>query len=77
VPTAPPVVLGLANVRGTVVPVLDTGLLLDDGPIGEAPFVLVVDTARGPAGLAVPTMPVADDVPDDEVADADALVAQR
>jgi hypothetical protein len=75
VPTAPPVVLGLANVRGVVVPVLDTGLLLDRGPVAGAPFAVVVETARGFAALAVPEMPVAQDVDEADVADIEALVA--
>lgn len=76
VPTAPPSVLGLANVRGDIVPVLDTGLLMGLKPVAKARFVLVVDTGRGPAGLALPVMPVTADVDDDRVVDPDALVAQ-
>lgn len=75
VPTAPPTVLGLANVRGEIVPVLDTGLLLGLDAVGRAAYVLVVDTARGPAGFAVPAMPVPGDVADDHLTDPNALVS--
>ncbi|MDQ1437555.1 MAG: purine-binding chemotaxis protein CheW [Acidimicrobiaceae bacterium] len=81
VPTAPAVVLGLANVRGQVVPVLDGGLLLaTDGrapaALGEAAYVVVVDTAAGPLGLAVSAMPVPADVAVDDprLVDPDSLV---
>lgn len=76
VPTAPPSVLGLANVRGDIVPVLDTGVLLGLDPVGQARFVLVVETSRGPAGLAVKAMPVTADVADDRLVDPDALVGR-
>jgi purine-binding chemotaxis protein CheW len=76
VPTAPPLVLGLANVRGEVVPVLDSGLLLDGAGIGSAPFAVVVETSRGLAGLAVSAMPEAADVDDDELLDLEGLLSR-
>lgn len=75
-PTAPPLVLGLANVRGDVVPVLDTGLLLGLEPLGKAPFVLVVDTKAGPAGLAVLRMPRTEWVADGRLFDPDQAVVR-
>ncbi len=77
VPTAPPSVLGLANVRGDVVPVFDAARLLGREPVREPRFVLVVDTALGPAGLAVAAMPLTADVEDgdERLVDVDALVA--
>lgn len=52
-PTAPASVLGLCNVRGEIIPVFDTGLLLGVGPIGATTTaVAIVETAQGPAGLA-------------------------
>ncbi len=51
-PDAPPAVLGLVNVRGEVVPVLDTGAALGVGAQHGAPFLAVVDTASGPVALA-------------------------
>lgn len=75
VPTAPDVVVGLANVRGDVVPVLDLAVLLGGEPGGGAPFVLVVDTDAGPAGLAVTAMPTTvDSDAGIELVDPDVLV---
>lgn len=69
VPLAPATVLGLVNVRGQVVPVLDTGTLLGVAAPAGAPgapvAVAVVDTARGPAGLAASGAPVVDVLGDD------------
>jgi chemotaxis signal transduction protein len=59
IPTAPPAVLGLFNLRGEMVPVFDTGRMLGVGAAAAAPFVVVVDTAAGLAGLAVTGLPVA------------------
>lgn len=57
--TGPPGVLGLVNVRGAAVPVLDTGALLGrPGTEAGAPaFVVVVDSAAGPAALAASACP--------------------
>ncbi len=56
-PTAPPAVLGLANLRGDVLPVMDLGRLVGS-PVAAAPdFVMVVDTPRGAAGLAASGLP--------------------
>ena len=57
VPAAPPTVRGLFNVRGQIVPLLDTGALLGLEPTAACPFAVVVQTAHGPAGLAVTGMP--------------------
>ena len=58
-PGAPAAALGVVNVRGRVVPVLDLGLLLGVGAVRRVVAVAVVGTARGPAGLAVDGVPVA------------------
>jgi len=50
--TAPASVLGLVNVRGEIVPLLDTAALLGVGTVGNAPFAAVLHTAHGPAALA-------------------------
>lgn len=52
VPTAPDVVLGVCNLRGEIVPVFDTGRLLGLGPV-TVEAVAIVETALGPAGLAM------------------------
>lgn len=51
-PGAAPAVLGVVNVRGEVLPVLDTAKALGVGSLPGAPYVAVVDTARGRIGLA-------------------------
>jgi chemotaxis signal transduction protein len=57
VPAAPATVRGLVNVRGQIVPLLDTGALLGLDPPARCPFAVVVRTAHGPAALAVTGMP--------------------
>jgi purine-binding chemotaxis protein CheW len=52
-PTAPPSVLGVFNLRGEIVPVFDLAALLGLGSVRDTPFVAVVDTSLGPAGLAL------------------------
>ena len=55
--TAPPVVLGLLNLRGEIVPLLDTATLLGLGAVGAVAFAVVVNTPHGPAALAVTGFP--------------------
>lgn len=59
VPTAPAAVLGVWNLRGEIVPLFDTAALLGLPPAPPAarPMAVVVDTARGPAGLAATGTP--------------------
>ena len=59
-PEAPGTVLGLINVRGRVIPVLDLGLLLGLGALGSVGGIAVVDSARGNAGLASDALPFRD-----------------
>jgi purine-binding chemotaxis protein CheW len=56
-PTAPPGVVGVCNLRGEIVPLFDTAATQGLGSAGDAPFAVVVDTPFGPAGLAVTGMP--------------------
>jgi purine-binding chemotaxis protein CheW len=55
-PGGPPALRGLFNLRGTVLPLLDTGSLLglERSP---AAYAVVVDTGTGPAGLTAGAMP--------------------
>lgn len=56
-PTAPPTILGLFNLRGEVLPVLDTGRLLA-GPGGaDASFAVVVRCWDNDAALVVASLP--------------------
>jgi len=52
-PTAPSSVLGLCNVRGEIIPVFDSGVLLGLGPVPQVAAVALIETVLGPAGLAV------------------------
>lgn len=52
-PTAPATVLGVCNVRGEIIPVFDTGALLGVRPMTDFGAIVVMETALGPAGLAM------------------------
>ena len=52
-PIATTAVAGLINLRGDIVPVFDTAMLLGLGTIPSVAYVAVVETGLGPAGLAV------------------------
>ena len=56
-PTAPPLVVGLFNLRGEIVPLFDTAALLGTGTRPAAPFAAVLHTALGPVGLAASASP--------------------
>jgi hypothetical protein len=61
-PTAPAAVVGVCNRRGDVIPVVSVAVLAGDRPFpddaeGRAPWVVVVETAEGPAGLAATDVP--------------------
>lgn len=65
-PDASASVLGVVNMRGEVVPVLDTGLLLGLAPVGREPAAIVVaTTSRGSVGMAASAVPVAESLGDD------------
>lgn len=53
IPTALATVAGLINLRGDIVPVFDTAMLLGLGEIPSIDYVAVVETRIGPAGLAI------------------------
>jgi purine-binding chemotaxis protein CheW len=56
--TAPPFVVGLINLRGEIVPLLDTAALLGVGRVAEPPYAVVLETPTGPVGLAATGLPV-------------------
>src|SRR5438876_9293684 len=56
-PTAPRLVLGLFNLRGEIVPLLDTPALMGLSRIAAWPFVAVVRSCIGSAGLAATALP--------------------
>ena len=51
-PGAPPGVLGVMNLRGEVVPVLDSAALLGTGRLARADYAVVADMDAGLAALA-------------------------
>ncbi|WP_454856477.1 chemotaxis protein CheW [Promicromonospora soli] len=55
--TAPPVVIGLFNLRGQIIPLLDTAALLGLGTVETAAFAVVVNGAHGLAALATTGAP--------------------
>jgi purine-binding chemotaxis protein CheW len=55
--TAPPMVLGLFNLRGEIVPLLDTASLLGVGRAGPVRFAVVLDTHLGIVGLSADGFP--------------------
>jgi purine-binding chemotaxis protein CheW len=56
-PTGPPAVVGLFNLRGEIVPMYDTAALLGLGRLAAWPFVAVVRTSLGPAGMGASGLP--------------------
>lgn len=56
-PTAPSSILGLVNLRGDVLPVLSAGVLLGSPFRVEPRYVMVVDAAGRPVGLAISGLP--------------------
>jgi hypothetical protein len=56
--TAPPLVLGLINLRGEIVPLLDTAALLGVGSVDHVAFATVLHTAHGPAAFAATDLPI-------------------
>jgi purine-binding chemotaxis protein CheW len=55
--TAPALVLGLFNLRGEIVPLLDTAALLDVGHTTDVAFAVVLHSGLGPVGLSATASP--------------------
>jgi purine-binding chemotaxis protein CheW len=55
--TAPTLVLGLFNLRGQIVPLLDTAALLGMGTVATTAFAVVINHPQGPVGLAASGLP--------------------
>lgn len=56
-PTAPPVVRGLINLRGEIVPLLDTAMLLGIGTVSAVEFGVVATSPYGQVALAATDLP--------------------
>lgn len=57
VPRAPSWLVGLANLRGEIVPIVDTAGALGDEPVREPSHLVIVTTARGVAAVAATGAP--------------------
>ncbi|MDT5068298.1 MAG: purine-binding chemotaxis protein CheW, partial [Mycobacterium sp.] len=55
--TAPAMVLGLFNLRGEIVALLDTAALLGIGRVDTTAFTVVLNCPQGPVGLAATGFP--------------------
>jgi purine-binding chemotaxis protein CheW len=61
-PIADPAILGLLNVRGDIVPLFDTAVLMHSAAGASAAFAILVATSQGPAALGVAAMPDASEI---------------
>jgi purine-binding chemotaxis protein CheW len=61
VPLSPPSLLGVVNVRGEIVPLLDTGVLTGTGALNEPPFAVLVSGTDEMVALAAEELPIAAD----------------
>ena len=61
VPLSPPGLLGVVNVRGEIVPLLDTGVLTATGGMITPPFAVLVSGPKDMLALAAEDLPVAAD----------------
>jgi purine-binding chemotaxis protein CheW len=61
VPLSPSGLLGVVNVRGEIVPLLDTGVLTGTGGLVEPPFAVLVSGEKDMVGLAAEELPIAAD----------------
>ena len=61
VPLAPAGLLGVVNVRGEIVPLLDTGVLTGTGGLTVPPFAVLVSGDKDMVALAAEELPIAAD----------------
>jgi chemotaxis signal transduction protein len=61
VPLSPNGLLGVVNVRGEIVPLLDTGVLTGTGGLAEPPFAVLVSGDKDMLALAAEELPFAAD----------------
>jgi purine-binding chemotaxis protein CheW len=59
IPLSSPELLGAINVRGEILPILDTGILTGNGPVKTVPYTVIVTTEKDLVGLAAESMPIA------------------
>jgi len=61
IPLSPTGLLGVVNVRGEIVPLLDTGVLTGTGPLNQSPFAVLVSGQKDMVALAAEELPIAAD----------------
>jgi purine-binding chemotaxis protein CheW len=61
IPLSPEGLVGVLNVRGEIVPLLDTGVLTATGALGRAPYAVLVSGDKEMLALAAEDLPVAAD----------------
>ena len=61
VPLSPASLLGVLNIRGEIVPFLDTGVLTGTGGLSDPHFALLVGDAKDLVALAAEELPIAAD----------------
>jgi chemotaxis signal transduction protein len=61
VPLSPPGLLGVVNVRGEIVPLLDTGVITATGALSDPPFAVLVNGEKDVVALAAEELPTAAD----------------
>jgi purine-binding chemotaxis protein CheW len=61
-PAAPARMLGLLNVQGELVPLLDTAALLNNGTMLAPPYAAVIDAHGARGALAASAMPITSDL---------------
>ena len=61
VPLSPAGLIGVVNVRGEIIPLLDTGVLTGTGSMTEPPFAVLVSGEKDMVALAAEELPIAAD----------------
>lgn len=61
IPLSPAGLLGVVNVRGEIVPLLDTAVLTGTGSLAEPPFAVLVSGGEDMVALAAQELPIAAD----------------
>jgi purine-binding chemotaxis protein CheW len=62
IPLSPPGLIGIVNVRGEIVPLLDTAILTETGSLSEPPFAVLVSDGDDMVALAAEELPIASDL---------------
>lgn len=61
VPLSPAGLIGVVNVRGEIVPLLDTAVLTGTGQLSEPPFAVLVRSGEDMVALSADELPIAAD----------------